>query len=257
VLALTLAIAAFCVVSTLWRRSRKLAAIDAETIQQSDSRPPILYLRSFQDDPSRMDPEWDMVMRTPWGRVGGRRERGLIARLIAHMPTGLGSMSGGRLEERLAGTVAPIGPFIAIGAPGEPLPQLGAARVYLTTDTWQSSVIESMDRAQLIVTVAGQTPSVRWELNTILSRNAWPKLVVLLPPSTQEDHAARWQTIVAELYDDSWREALEGLDPREVIAIRLLDGGAVSAVTSDRRLTADYVLAMRIMLHQMQQAVPA
>jgi hypothetical protein len=50
-------------------------------------------------------------------------------------------------------------------------------------------------------------------------------------------------------------DALAGLDPREVIAMRLLGGGEISAVTSDRRLTVDYVLAMRIMLHQMQQAV--
>jgi hypothetical protein len=55
----------------------------------------------------------------------------LIARLIASMPTGLNSMSGGRLEERLDAVVAPIGPFITVGAPDEPLPKLGAARVYL------------------------------------------------------------------------------------------------------------------------------
>ena len=54
----------------------------------------------------------------------------MIARLIASMPTGLNSMSGGRLEERLDAVVAPIGPFITVGAPDEPLPQLGAARVY-------------------------------------------------------------------------------------------------------------------------------
>jgi hypothetical protein len=69
-----------------------------------------------------------------------------------------------------------------------------------------------MDRAQLIVTVAGPTSSIRWELDTI-----------------QQPHA--------------------------VIAMRLLDGGGISAVTSDRRRTVDYVLAMRIMLHQIQKAV--
>jgi len=112
-----------------------------------------------------------------------------------------------------------------------------------------------MDRAQLIVMAAGATRSVQWELDTVLSRDAWSKLVVLMPASTQEDHATRWGAIVAALQDESWHDALAGLDPREVIAMRLLDGGEISAVTSDRRLTVDYVLAMRVMLHQMQHAI--
>jgi len=37
--------------------------------------------------------------------------------------------------------------------------------------------------------------------------------------------------------------------------MRLLEGVEISAVTSDRRLTVDYVLAMRVMLHQMQHAI--
>jgi len=254
-LASVVAIAAFWVITMLLRRARMHAAADADAALLADSRHPILYLRSFKDDPYRIDPEWDMVVRTPWSRGGRRREQGLIARLIASMPTGLNSMSGGRLEERLGALVAPIGPFITVGAPDEPLPKLGAARVYLATDSWQSKVIDLMDMAQLIVTAAGPTRSVQWELDTVLSRNAWSKLVVLMPPSTQEDHAARWGAIVAELQNESWHDALAGLDPREVIAMRLLDGGGISAVTSDRRLTVDYVLAMRIMLHQMQQAV--
>jgi len=254
-LASVVAIAAFWVITMLLRRARMHAAVSADAALLADSRRPILYLRSFKDDPYKIDPEWDMVVRTPWSRGGRRREQGLIARLIASMPTGLNSMSGGRLEERLDAVVAPIGPFITVGAPDEPLQKLGAARVYLATDSWQSKVIDLMDRAQLIVTAAGPTRSVQWELDTVLSRNAWSKLVVLMPPSTQEDHAARWGAIVAELQNESWHDALAGLDPREVIAMRLLDGGGISAVTSDRRLTVDYVLAMRIMLHQMQQAV--
>ena len=254
-LASVVAIAAFWVITMLLRRARMHAAADADAALLADSRHPILYLRSFKDDPYRIDPEWDMVVRTPRSRGGRRREQGLIARLIASMPTGLNSMSGGRLEERLGALVAPIGPFITVGAPDEPLPQLGAARVYLATDSWQSKVIDLMDRAQLIVMAAGATRSVQWERDTVLSRDAWSKLVVLMPASTQEDHATRWGAIVAALQDESWHDALAGLDPREVIAMRLLDGGEISAVTSDRRLTVDYVLAMRVMLHQMQHAI--
>ena len=242
------------VVTKLWRRGRMHAAIDADAAQRSDSRRPILYLRSFRDDPRLMEAEWDFVGPIRYGRAGHRQEDGPIARLISRIPTGTLN-SGGRLEENLTTVVAPIGPFVTVGAPGEPLPQLGAARVYFATDSWQGAVIKLMDKAQLIITVAGPTSSIRWELDTILNRNAWPKLVVLMPPLAQQDHAAPWGTIVAELQDETWSDALARLDPHKVIAIRLLDGGGVSAVTSDRRRTVDYVLAMRIMLYQMQKAV--
>lgn len=159
-------------------------------------------------------------------------------------------VSGGRLEENLKAVVAPIGPFVAIGAPGEPLPQLGAARAYFTNDTWQSEVIEWMNVAQLIVVVAGPTRSLRWELDTILNRNAWAKLLILMPPSTQDDNTAAWGNLVAELQDTPWRDVLAALDPHEVVAMRLLAGGGISAVTGDRRHSVGYVLAMSIMLHQ-------
>jgi hypothetical protein len=254
-LGLVLEFAAMYFGLALWRRGRKLAAIDAHAAMLRDRRDPILYLRSFQDDPRTMPTDWDFVVRTGYGRAGRRRQQGPIARLIARMLTPAPEMRGGRLEEKLKAVVAPIGPFVAIGAPGEPLPQLGAARAYFTNDTWQSEVIEWMNMAQLIVVVAGPTHSLRWELDTILNRNAWAKLLILMPPSTQDDNTAAWCNLVAALQDRPCRDALAGLDPHEIVAMRLLDGGGISAVTSDRRRMVDYVLAMRIMLHQIQKAV--
>jgi hypothetical protein len=245
-LALVLELATIYFVKFLWRRRRKHAAIDAHVALLNDPRRPILYLRSFQDDANTLSTEWDMFVRTGYGRAG--RLHGPIARLVA--------MGGPRLEERLAAVMAPIGPFVAIGAPDEPLPQLGAARAYFTTDTWQSAVIDWVDMAQIIVKVAGPTHWIRWELDTILDRDAWPKLIILMPPSTPQDHAARWGNIVAALQDGPWGDALAGLDPRKVVAVRLLDEGALSVVTSDRRRDVDYVLATRIMLHNMQTTAP-
>jgi hypothetical protein len=255
VLALVLEFCAIYFVRVLWRRGRKHAALDADAALLNDRRRRIVYLRSFQDDPEMLSTEWDLLVRTGYGRA--KRVQDPIARLFGGMGTKTLTTSGGRLEEILNRIVAPIGPFVAIGAPDEPLPQLGAARGYFTNDTWQSAVIDWVDKAQLIVTVAGPTRWIRWELETILDRNAWPKLLVLLPPSTREDHAARcWDNIVGALQDGPWGDALDGLDPREVVAMRLLDGGGLSVVTSNRRRMVDYVLAMRIMLHQMQPAAP-
>jgi hypothetical protein len=252
-LALVVEFAAIYVVRLLWRRARMHNAIDARLALRGDPRRPILYLRSFQDDPHVMDYEWDATMRTKIGHAGDLP--GPIGRFLAGMGTGIVRTSS-RLEENLATIVAKIGPLVAIGAPDEPLPQLGAARAYFTNDTWQSAVIEWVDMAQLILKVAGPTIWIRWELETILNRNAWPRLLMLIPPSTPGDLAARWGNIVAELADTPWRGALADLDPNQVIAMRLLHEGAISAVTSDRRRTIDYLLAIRIMLYEIQVATP-
>jgi len=44
-----------------------------------------------------------------------------------------------------------VGPFIAIGKPGEELPDLGAARTYVGSANWQDKVNELVPRAQLVV----------------------------------------------------------------------------------------------------------
>jgi len=72
-----------------------------------------------------------------------------------------------------------------------------------------------------------------------------------MPPSTDEEYtAAAWDNIVAALQDRPCRDALAGLDPHKVVAMRLLEGGELSAVTSDHRRMIDYMLAVRILLHQ-------
>jgi hypothetical protein len=168
------------------------------------------------------------------------------------MPNGILSTSGGRLEEMIAGVVARFGPFVAVGAPDESLPQLGAARAYLPRDDWQNTIIDWVDAAQLIILVAGTTHWVRWEFNMVLRRGHWPNLIVVMPPSARPEHnAARWDHIIAGLRDSPWRDALAMIDPHRVVALRLLDGGGVATVTSDRRRMVDYQLAMRIMMYQL------
>jgi hypothetical protein len=56
VLALILEFAAIYFVKVLWRRGRKHAAIDAHAALLNDPRRPILFLRSFQDDPHMLGP---------------------------------------------------------------------------------------------------------------------------------------------------------------------------------------------------------
>ena len=43
-------------------------------------------------------------------------------------------------EQELADILEHVGPVVAVGKPGEPLPELGAARLYVSHDEWQGKV---------------------------------------------------------------------------------------------------------------------
>ncbi len=117
-------------------------------ILSKDSRPPILYLRSFLDD--------EVVTEE---------------------------------EEALAKVLAPAGPFVAIGRPGEQLPPFGAARFYIRDDRWQEFVTDFLERACLVALVAGRTPGLGWEVQQC-RQHVQPCQFLVIVPSTRETYEA-------------------------------------------------------------------
>ena len=130
----------------LWRRSRRYEAIDAAEAMRLDPRPPVLYLRSFADDGA--------VLLGDASRLA-RRSAALLA------PTDP--------EQEIATILGAIGPVVAIGKPGEPLPELGAARLYVGDDAWQAKVRELMQMATLVVLRIGASPGLLWEIDQALA----------------------------------------------------------------------------------------
>ena len=55
-IALILELAAIYAITMLWRRGRKLAALEAQEVLKRDPRSPVLYLRSFVDDSNSCRP---------------------------------------------------------------------------------------------------------------------------------------------------------------------------------------------------------
>jgi len=80
-------------------------------------------------------------------------------------------------EEQLARAVAPIGPLIGIGQPGESLPKPGAARVYPAH--WRESVEDLLRRARLVILRPGTSEGVLWEIERTF-RMVDPAKVVLM-----------------------------------------------------------------------------
>lgn len=122
------------------KRLLRIIAPTAKEAMSRDLRPPILYLRSFTID-SRTIP-------------------------IVRIKTGIAeAIPDPRLEELLVGVFQSIGPVIAVGKPGEPLPELGAARLYTAETDWQQEVLGLLDCAQLVVIATGSSSGLLWEIS--------------------------------------------------------------------------------------------
>lgn len=143
--------------SRIWRRSRQQEAPDAAEAMRRDPRPPVLYLRSFRDDDEAVLDDGSGLKRR--------------AMQLARRATP---------EEELADILDRAGPLVAIGKPGEPLPELGAARLYVAHDQWQQRVMALMAQAQLVVVRVGTSPGVLWEIEQALATLPRQRLVLVI-----------------------------------------------------------------------------
>ena len=129
------------------RASQKLA---------TDLRPPVLYLRSFEEDRSA-------------------------------------SSTFDSFEQSLASVVSDIGPVIAVGRPGERLPPLGAARLYLSQESWQPTVRDLMARSALTILKAGVTEGVLWELARAVEYVPPKRFLIAVPSVLSKLQTEAWE----------------------------------------------------------------
>lgn len=89
-------------------------------------------------------------------------------------------------EQELAWIMSRIGPVVAIGKPGEHLPPLGAARVYVDDNNWRDTIAQLMDQAAVVVVRAGDTTNLWWEIEEAVARVPPGRvLIVALGPPEQ------------------------------------------------------------------------
>jgi hypothetical protein len=149
--------------SDWYKQGKHRSAPSAASLMSKDPRPPVLYLRSFQDDSIAAQGKLHYASS---GQTGGWYQLSLVAETE---------------EEQLAQVMNEIGPFVAIGRPGEKVPEIGAARMYANDDEWRSKVLNLIGRAKLIVLRAGDSSNVLWELESVV-KLVRPEQVILLVP---------------------------------------------------------------------------
>jgi hypothetical protein len=135
-----------------------MRAVPAEQQLQDDKRPPVLFLRSFEDD--------DLLDPTP--------------RMIP-----MGDFFPRRYEESLVKPLKAIGPMVSIGRPGNKLPMLGGARLFVDDRHWQQAVIHLRKHASAVVLMIGRTEGVWWEIESSI-RDVEPEKLLFFFPYVDE-----------------------------------------------------------------------
>ena len=144
---------------------KRLRVCDAPTLLAKDPRAPILYLRSFMQEVIAGD-----------NYIGVRDE----------------DLTKKSDEQLIYEVVRLVGPMIAIGRPGDPLPPIGAARVYLgPSSDWQSVIKDYLAQAQFVIVSPEWTPGVLWEGITVFQLCRPEQIIIsLLAPGAYKESRA-------------------------------------------------------------------
>jgi len=158
------------------RNFRRDSARSAAELFDADKRPPVIFLRSFQDDAIEVE------------RVRSVDEA--IYGLHKHYV---------RLEELLVDRAFGYGPVGALHDQREAVQPLGAARDLTTHEDWQEHVNLWLHKAQRIVFVIGRTNGLNWEIKKAVELGIFQRMIVVVPPNWRyEAENSDVATIIAE-----------------------------------------------------------
>ncbi|MCX0269642.1 hypothetical protein NLM24_02725 [Nocardia zapadnayensis] len=189
------------------RGRRHLAPVLADLQTLSENERIVLFLREFNAD-------------TPLTGSAATRWGGLWS-VLWNMPT---TAAGVRTQEQqIAGALAPFGRMVALGNPGDELPPLGAERRYAEDGTWQTEVLSALDRADLVLLMAGSRSNLAWEIDQVVRRGEPTRLVLAI--GHDEDAYARFRWSMGSLFPQGLPDY-----PATSLRQRLLRARSVRAV---------------------------
>lgn len=195
-----------------------LFSAGAKETRESDARPPIVFLRSFRDDAA--------ISHVSTQIPRGFRDLALLSAPANHPLT---------FEEKLATAFARLGPFVAIGRPGESSPPPGAAREYCSQTEWQNSVLALMREARLICVLVDYTEGLSWEISQIVELGLCDKLVLTFMPATRKRRRARWRAFVEKLPEGCSIQIPDENEVEDAAVVQCAEDGSYRIYESTRR----------------------
>jgi hypothetical protein len=228
----------------LLARTRKKSA---DHLLEYDQRPPIVFLRSFEDDHRKI-----------W--MARKNDDPLLV----------------GFEDALSEIFFRIGPFIALGSRQDFIPRLGAARTYRDDTVWQAKAKHWMKDANWILYVLGSTESLKWEIAQITLEKLVEKTIFLFPPNvrtslrwpgrrwmrgsqiltsvTKNRRLRNWNQFLQAFADTEFHDALVGFDESSAIAMWIGPGRDIFVVRASGQFSQEYELALRIAIYLKSQA---
>lgn len=134
----------------------------ADELLRCDQRPPILYLRSFEDEAKEMT-------------IGRAIRQSFFGRLA-----GGGQAPYWFEQDDFAGILRWVGPYIALQRPGERRIH-GAARKTVPNDQWKTVVSDFIRRSAFIILRAATSPGLQWEIEQVVNNFASTRLLFITP----------------------------------------------------------------------------
>lgn len=151
-------------------RGRRYATPSGAKVLSEDSRKPVVFLRSFGIE--ERSSKFGAFIHTAFAD----------SRLADDIP------SFEPVEQfLLAQFFSKIGPYVAVGKPGEIVPHSGAAKIYLAGETWKAEVLKLLDRSRLVVLRSGSTPGLQWEFVQVV-KSLPPARVLLILSGRKKDY---------------------------------------------------------------------
>ncbi len=151
----------------LIRRERTIHTSPLEEILRDDPRPPVLYLRAFNQE-SQFFVIGTKAEYGAWGK-------GFIAAISRD-----DQKIGITIEEYLAEEITQsIGPFVALGSPEDYLAPPGALRVYAKDEDWKVRFDQLARRSAGVIVEVSRSDNLRWELEHLRGEGLQEKLFVL------------------------------------------------------------------------------
>ena len=205
-----------------WTAKRLAARYVWDPTHALDSRPPVLFLRSFEDDQLRFN-------RSRWNLVGRWFDLWSFRR---------------NADEAMIDEIAQYGPVVALGMPGETRIPFGAMRYYSEHEDWKKIVTDTAKRAQAIVIGAGDSPGVLWEYEMLAREDLLDRTVLLFPAATADHDSKNARALETFVKATGTGPGAEPPSNDHVIALLTTDAGP-TLLTADAPTAAAYVLALR------------
>lgn len=166
----------------LWFRGTRIRSVPGELLLLEDRRAPVVFIRSFGDEQRSYSAK--SLFLLVWRALSDLKFEN------RYYQAGT-SFWGPVMQFQCNRLFSEIGPFVAIGRPGEKIPGMGAARMYVPDDQWQSVVSDLFGRSRLVVVQPGTTPGLRWEIGQLRREVSPEKLLFVLPEKEVEYQAFR------------------------------------------------------------------